>query len=268
MLFTEIRSFPKRNGALGSACTTEELRQIQKHRTHLWPELVPMTDLQAGYEDTRRNYVPVDSNNDQVVSHIRVNIYPDGGIARLRVFGIVQSKVDDLNDQEEIDLVAMLNGGTCVGYSNAHYGHPRNLIRPGQGINMGDGWETMRRMDRPAILTADRWGMLDVPGSEWAIMKMCCVGQVDHVVIDTQHFKGNYPDSVKMDIAWVGEGETLGSAVWRPMLPSQKMWPNREHFFHDELKETVGTHVRITMAPDGGMSRVRVFGRRANQAIR
>lgn len=260
--FSEERSFPVRNSTLGSACTNEELRQIAKHRTHLWPELVPMTQMQAGYEETRKNFVSVD--NDQVVSHIRVNIYPDGGIARLRVFGVVHPIVDDLNDDEEIDLVAMLNGGTCVGYSNAHYGHPRNLIRPGRGVNMGDGWETMRRMDRPAILTADRWGMLDVPGSEWAIMKLCCVGQIDHIVVDTQHFKGNYPDSVKMDIALINDGETLSSAKWKPLLASQKMMPNREHHFHDELIETVGNHIRITMAPDGGMSRVRIFGRRAD----
>lgn len=221
-----------------------------------------MTDMQAGYERSRRNYVPVEC--DQVVSHIRVNIFPDGGIARLRVFGEVHCIVDDLNDEQEIDLVAMLNGGTCVGYSNAHYGHPRNLIRPGQGVNMGDGWETMRRMDRPAILTANQSGMLDVPGSEWAIMKMCCTGQIDRLVIDTRHFKGNYPDSVKVDIARLNDGETLTSAVWLPMLASQKLMPHREHHFADELIETVGTHVRITMAPDGGISRVRVFGRRAN----
>lgn len=238
------------------------MRQINKHRTHLWPEIVPMTNMQPGYEATRRNYVPVNCADDQIVSHIRVNIYPDGGIARLRVFGVVHPITDNLNDDEEIDLVAMLNGGTCVSYSNAHYGHPRNLIRPGQGVNMGDGWETMRRMDRPAILTADRWGMLDVPGSEWAIMKMCCIGQVDRIVIDTKHFKGNYPDSVKVDIARLGDGETLSSAVWRPLLVSQKLMANREHYYRDELVEQVGSHLRITMAPDGGMSRVRVFGRR------
>lgn len=116
-----------------------------------------MTQLNAGYQSTRLHYFPVQS--DKYYTHLRLNIYPDGGIARLRTYGVMQSPpIERLarytmeDGLTLVDLAAMENGGVCEGLSDAHYGHPRNLIKRGRGINMGDGWETARRKDRPAIL--------------------------------------------------------------------------------------------------------------------
>lgn len=253
---------PPRNSKMGSACTNEEQSQASKLRSDQWTDLVPMTKLRPGYEETRKNYIAVDCN--EVVSHIRVNMYPDGGIARLRLFGEVQSNVANIGTSEEIDLISLQNGGSCVAYSNAHYGHPRNLIKPGRGINMGDGWETMRRLDRPAILQADADGMMMVPGFEWAVMKMSCLGYVNRLMVDTYHFKGNFPDSVKVEGAVLQEEDTLTSANWTTILSSQKLSAHKEHYFKNELR-TDGpfNYVRITMAPDGGFSRVRIFGNKA-----
>ena len=88
-----------------------------------------------------------------------------------------------------LDLVSANIGGVCIGYSDAHYGHPRNMIKSGRGKDMGDGWETARRLDRPAILLADKEGILQVPGSEWAAFKLGLPGNVRAVEVDTNHFK-------------------------------------------------------------------------------
>lgn len=259
---TEERLLPPRNSKMGSACTNEEQSQAAKLRSDQWTDLVSMTKLRPGYEETRKNYIAVDCN--EVVSHIRVNMYPDGGIARLRLFGEVQSNVANVSTSEEIDLISLQNGGSCVAYSNAHYGHPRNLIKPGRGINMGDGWETMRRLDRPAILQADADGMMMVPGFEWAVMKMSCLGYVNRLLVDTYHFKGNFPDSVKVEGAVLQEEDTLTSANWTPILSSQKLAAHKEHYFKNELlSDGPFNYVRITMAPDGGFSRVRIYGNKA-----
>ncbi|KAJ6649349.1 Allantoicase [Pseudolycoriella hygida] len=254
---------PHRQGKMGTACSADELQMISKLKTECWPELVEMTSLKPGYEETRKTYISVDSN--EVCTYIRVNIYPDGGIARLRVFGTVVPDLSQFDCNDVIDLIAMENGGTCVGYSNAHFGHPRNLIKPNRGVNMGDGWETMRRLDRPAILEADSNGILKVPGCEWAIIKMCCLGYVSEIVVDTCHFKGNFPDSVKIEGTILSPEETLSSAKWVTILANQKLSANKEHFYKNEIHvDGPFSHVRITMSPDGGISRVRLFGQKAH----
>lgn len=91
--------------------------------------------------------------SDQVFTHIRLNIFPDGGVARLRVYGEVQIQLK--NSEQTLDLLALENGGRVIAFSDAHYGHPRNLINPGRGVNMGDGWETKRR--RALVLTGVCW---------------------------------------------------------------------------------------------------------------
>lgn len=119
-----------------------------------------MTELQPGYPETRKNYIGIIS--DETWTHIRLNIFPDGGIARLRVYGFIQPEWNAIDINTPIDLLSIENGGVCVGFSNAHYGHPKNLIKPGRGINMGDGWETARKLDRPPVMKLDENGILEV----------------------------------------------------------------------------------------------------------
>lgn len=121
-----------------------------------------MTELKPGYEGTRVQYFAV-PDPTKVYTHLRLNIFPDGGVARIRTFGVMQTPAPErrlsykVNGEDLVDLVAMENGGVCEGLSDAHYGHPRNLIKRGRGINMGDGWETARRKDRPPILKVGSW---------------------------------------------------------------------------------------------------------------
>lgn len=211
---------------IGTASTKEMFEKMRKMNSKGWEELISMSDLQPGYEETRHNHFHVDSN--KIWTHLRLNIYPDGGIARLRVYGeaFCDQRIQDEN--EIVDLVALQNGGVCKGYSNAHYGHPRNLIRPGQGVNMGDGWETARRLDRPAILETDPCGILQVPGNEWAVFRLGYIGGVSHIEVDTKHFKGNFPDSVKIEGTLMKptrewNNREAAQCDWLTILPASKV---------------------------------------------
>lgn len=152
---------------------------------------------------------------------IRLNYYPDGGVARFKVFGVVQIDFSGLKNQL-IDLMSLLNGTFCYGFSNAHYGHPSNLIKPKKGESMADGWETARRLDRPAILEYSDDGTLLVTGSEYALFRLGTKGKIDHIVIDTNHFKGNAPDHVQIEGVEASRAELI--QVWTPIVENFKVW--------------------------------------------
>ncbi|XP_053603789.1 allantoicase-like [Plodia interpunctella] len=247
---------PERQSQMGSACSDCNFEKIKRLNSEKWDEIVPVTPLRPGYEDTRLNYQKVVS--DEIYTHLRINVYPDGGIARFRAYGEAKPEVPD--SDQLIDLVSLLNGGTCLGYSNAHYGHPKNMIKPCKSRIMSDGWETARRLDRPNVIEVNTDGTLKVPGQEWAVFKLGFPGRISKICIDTAHFKGNFPDSVKIEGAyfdnnnWGFENEK----TWRDILAPQKMSAHNEHWF--DCDSDVITHIRVTMAPDGGISRVRTFG--------
>jgi allantoicase len=183
-------------------------------------------------------------------THIRLNIYPDGGVARLRVYGVVQPSEDNFKD--ELDLLALENGGRAIAASDEHYGNPWALLRPGRGINMGDGWETRRRR---------------VPGNEWCILALGKRGKISRIILDTAHYKGNYPDRCIIQAADVtidnSKSLITQSMFWQILLPEQKLTMDAIHTFDKEQINDLGliTHVRVNIIPDGGLSRVRLFGR-------
>lgn len=255
----------RQENEIGVACTTEMLDQIGKINSDNWIHLIGQTDLKPGYQESRLNYFEVTSR--ETFTHLRLNMFPDGGIARFRVYGEVFLEKQP-NQREIIDLVAFDNGGVCKGYSNAHYGHPRNLIRKGKGINMGDGWETARRLDRPAILELDKNGILQVPGDEWAVFRLGYVGDIESIEVDTNHYKGNFPDSVRLEGARVPvrnhwDDQAIKEVKWKTILSQTKLSAHKAHtFLKDDLSNTGPfSHVKITIAPDGGISRLRIQGR-------
>lgn len=246
---------------MGTCCSKDDLDKISELNSNIWENLVPVTCLSPGYPETKDNYISV--NTKDIVSYIRLNIFPDGGIARLRVFGIVQPDPYKFVNNNIEDLILLNNGGQCIKYSNAHFGHPRNLIKLKRGINMGDGWETARRLDRPSILECDNNGILKVPGSEWAIFKMCFTGNIEKIIVDTNHFKGNFPDSVKIQgiysKEWLSKVDDL---KWISVLSSKKLSAHKEHEYNFNELENNGpfNFIKITMIPDGGISRLRILG--------
>ncbi len=116
----------------------------------------------------------------RVWTHLRLHIYPDGGIARLRVYGSAYFDWSKVGADEDVDLAYIFGGAHALHWSDSHYGHPDRMLAPGRGVNMGDGWETARRRG---------------PGHDWAIIKLGHAGAIRRVVVDTAHFKGNFPDT-------------------------------------------------------------------------
>ncbi len=206
-----------------------------------WIELLPTTDL----EGNARRFVDVE--NDTVYTHVRLNIYPDGGVARLRVFGEVRPNFGGVEGY--VDLVAVEHGGRAIACSDEHYGSMQNLTAPGRGINMGDGWETARRRG---------------PGNDWVILALGQPGVIERAEIDTAHFKGNYPDRVSLEGAMFDSDDEAGhdSKQWQTLLPESKLKMDQQHYFDDTLVD-IGpvSHVRMSIYPDGGVSRIRLFGK-------
>ena len=184
----------------------------------------------------------------QRVTHLRLNIFPDGGVARLRVHGDVVADERVFAAERETDLAAMENGGFVVECSDMHYGHRQNLILPGRSTHMGDGWETKRRRG---------------PGHEWTIVRLARRGVIERVELDTDHFKGNAPGSVMLE--WCDTGDVKSkfdgdAAWWKPLVAETPVQPHTRHRFHDTV-HNAATHVRLNIYPDGGVARLRLFGR-------
>ena len=182
-------------------------------------------------------------------THVRLNIFPDGGVARLRAHGDPEIDWTRLARQRRVvDLAAITNGGRVLGVSDMHFGAKDNLIMPGRAKNMSDGWETRRRRG---------------PGHDWAVVRLGAPGLIDRIEIDTNHYKGNYPDSASLEgvLAPGATLETLASATWVQLLPRTKLRPHHRHLFSRELvRNSPVSHVRLNIFPDGGISRLRVHG--------
>ncbi len=209
-----------------------------------WTPLLSKSPLQPGSQNL---FAVAD---DQPATHVRLNIIPDGGVARLRVYGIVVPDWSKLKPGEPIDLAAVENGGVPLACSDMFFSSMNNLIMPGRSANMGDGWETKRRRG---------------PGYDWIILKLGLPGAIQKIEVDTNHFKGNYPDTCSIE-GCVAPGATTDDltspqARWQEILPQTKLEADKRHFFERELSPLPNcTHLRLNIYPDGGVSRLRVWG--------
>jgi allantoicase len=229
-----------------------------------WAPLVPRTAL-AG--DSENRFAVSDTRR---FTHLRLTIYPDGGVARLRAEGEV---VPDprLLDGLPLDLVALENGGTVAGASDRFYSPPENMIGPGRAAVMGDGWETRRRRG---------------PGHDWVVFRLAGAGHVSQAVVDTTCFLGNAPATATVracDAARAGPGglDELDEMEWFELLPEARLQPDTRHRFRIDPARPRGagskpaappqagpspaaplqaTHVRLEIRPDGGLARLRLFG--------
>jgi len=217
-----------------------------------WVEILSKVNLKGSSEHFFE--IPVTKR----MTHIRLTMFPDGGISRFRVHGLVTPNWKNKEVNEVIDLALVNNGGRSVGCSDKFYSSPQNLLVPGRGFNMGDGWETKRSR---------------VPNhKDWAVIKLGAPSS--HLIrteIDTCHFKGNFPDFCILEGAsiqgkeWDEKDE---KTVWYPLFKDGTQVPLTAHYihpfdlFHPENLSTPITHVRLTVFPDGGVSRLRDFGLR------
>jgi allantoicase len=207
-----------------------------------WTTLVEKSPLE-GHGD---NFLAVQDGRPW--THVRLNIFPDGGVARLRVYGEVS--VDwTATATRTVDLASIKYGGLVLGASDMHFGARDNMIMPGRARNMGDGWETRRRRG---------------PGHDWAILRLGTPGIISRVEIDTNHFKGNYPESASLEgcLSPLALLEDLYAAEWREILRRTPLRPHHRHFYEKQvIRGAPVSHVRLNIFPDGGISRLRVYGR-------
>jgi allantoicase len=194
-----------------------------------------------------------------VVSHLRLNIFPDGGVARFRAYGHVTAgwrkpALDDASrahvTPDAFDLAALENGARALACSDAHFGGMNNLLLPGRAANMGSGWETRRRRG---------------PGHDWIVIALGARGTPQVVEVDTNHFKGNFPERCAIDgidAERARPSDLVASDAWSPLLPEVSLRADHRHFFgRGELVAGAPiTHVRLRIFPDGGVSRLRIWG--------
>lgn len=199
-----------------------------------WIEILPKSALKGDAENLFEIAAP------WAFTHLRFHIYPDGGVARLRVHGEVVPEWRRTGGLlGEIDLASVENGAQVLTCSDMFFGPKHNLIMPGRALDMRDGWETRRRRG---------------PGHDWVIVQLATEGLVRRIEVDTNHFKGNHPDTCSIEISRDGH-------EWTTVLPRTKLQPHTRHLFIDELTPTgPATHVRLNVHPDGGVSRLRVHG--------
>lgn len=222
--------------------------------TTVWTEILPKSPLGA----SAHHYFELDkAGRTKIWTHLKLHIYPDGGVARLRVYGSAFFDWSKVGATEEVDLAFIFGGAHALHWSDSHYGHPDRILAPGRGINMGDGWETARRRG---------------PGHDWAIIRLGHPGIINRVVVDTAHFKGNFPDTCELLGAYLpdhgdhfSEEEITASEAWTPILPRTKLQMDHIHEFSGDAVKAIGpvSHVRYAMHPDGGTSRLRLFGTKA-----
>jgi allantoicase len=208
-----------------------------------WSEVLPISEL-AGDSQNRFETAPTGR-----VTHLRLKIYPDGGVARLRVHGNVLPDREALKARNsEIDLAAAENGGDVIAASDEFFGHRQNLIMPGTARDMSDGWETRRRRG---------------PGHDWCIVRLGTTGTITRIEVDTSHFRGNYPESCTLEGGNAARDD-VGNIQWRQLLADSKLQAHTRHHFAEQIAPLGPvTHVRFNIFPDGGVSRLRLFGRLA-----
>jgi allantoicase len=203
-----------------------------------WTTVVERSDVNG---DTRN---PFKVNSSSRWTHVRLSIYPDGGVARFRVHG--EGLLDPkFAEGMPLDLAALDSGGRITACSNMFYSSPNNLLLPGTARTMGEGWETSRRRDT---------------GNDWVQVHLASQGVLNAAELDTSHFVGNAPGSARVS------GRD-GDGAWFELLPTTELQPDTRHRFLIDSDRPV-TDARLDIYPDGGMARLRLFGALTDAGLR
>ncbi len=187
--------------------------------------------------------------NKNYFTHIKLNIFPDGGVARLRVYGLM--KIKNKFQKKIQNLTSVLTGAVPIACNNEHFGRAENILAPGIGKNMGDGWETRRSRGK---------------NFDWIIIKCSLPGKLNKIQLDTHHFKGNYPDKFSVQAAYIHKNISAKDIVkksskWSYILNKSKLYAHKKHNFQNKImKNKKINYIKINIFPDGGISRIRAFG--------
>jgi allantoicase len=225
-----------------SACELADPLDLRALDTAAWTQILPRTPLRGD----SKNVFAVNIDHPRRFTHVRLDIFPDGGVARLRVHGEVVPAWSELRTLGgPIDLAALEHGAVVETCSDMFFGSRNNLIKPGPSRSMADGWETRRRRG---------------PGNDWAIVRLAAVGTIERLEIDTSHFKGNAPARCTVEGVHQPGARADQLEGWRVVLASP-LQPHTRHRFGSELRR-IGpvTHLRLSVFPDGGIARLRAWG--------
>jgi len=221
--------------------------ETEPNKDSNWKSLIAKTNLVG---DCKNNF---ELNLKEKFNFVRLQIFPDGGVARIRLFGEVKYNWDRFNNEEIIELSSLKLGGSILAYNNAHYGDVSALLSEGRGKTMGDGWETRRRRE---------------PGNDWIIIKLAQKGIIEKIEIDTAHFKGNYPDRASIQAISIDKNITTKDLIqssenWDVILDETKLTADNIHEYEiNSNSKAEATHIRLNIYPDGGVSRLRIFGKK------
>ncbi|HFU75325.1 MAG TPA: allantoicase [Arcobacter sp.] len=230
-------------GCYAPDATDEEI--INNPENFEWKWLVAQSDLQG------HNVESFESKYEQSVTHLKIDIYPDGGIARFRAYGFI-SFDHQLFCEENINVISRRTGARAIYANNDFFGDFKNILKITEAKNMGDGWESRRRRE---------------PGYDWGIIELANPAIIDNLMIDTKFFKGNYPDYFSLNAAYI-PNTTHSSVItqsifWEELMEKQKLQMDQKHYFDSSyfLHKKPITHIRINIYPDGGVSRLQMFGK-------
>ena len=221
--------------------------ETEPNKDSNWKSLIAKTNLVG---DCKNNF---ELNLKEKFNFVRLQIFHDGGVARIRLFGEVKYNWDRFNNEEIIELSSLKLGGSILAYNNAHYGDVSALLSEGRGKTMGDGWETRRRRE---------------PGNDWIIIKLAQKGIIEKIEIDTAHFKGNYPDRASIQAISIDKNITTKDLIqssenWDVILDETKLTADNIHEYEiNSNSKAEATHIRLNIYPDGGVSRLRIFGKK------
>ena len=191
------------------------------------------------------------TSSKSVFTHIKLNIFPDGGVARLRLYGNISKEKNDFGNKT-INLASLLDGASVIACNNEHFGKAENILAPGKAKNMGDGWETRRRRDK---------------GFDWLILNSIDGEKINKIEISTHHFKGNFPSHCSLQAAYITTKKNSSSIVsgsnkWKTLMNKTILKANKTHTFRNILmKNDKINFIKINIFPDGGISRFRIFGK-------
>lgn len=206
-----------------------------------WEAIITKTECGPSQ---RHFFVRDEGITEKNYTHFRLRMYPDGGIARFRLYGtVVPIRPADLSTV--LDLASVKNGGVAVKVSDQHFGSADNLLLPGRGHDMSDGWETKRSRTAGHV--------------DWVVIKLGAPAKIQNIVVDTAHFRGNFPQKVNLKGYKGDDVPAFDSSSWTELVGDSKTGPDKEHTF-EVSGDGIYTHVLLTIIPDGGVKRVKVNG--------
>tara|TARA_B110000003_G_scaffold113211_1_gene115779 strand:+ start:172 stop:1161 length:990 start_codon:yes stop_codon:yes gene_type:complete len=234
------------NGNQPSMISLEGSNSKSKSLTNLkWKNIIGKKKIKAN------SHHLFNVTSKSIFTHIKLNIFPDGGVARLRLYGNISKENNKLTNKT-INLASLLNGASVIACNNEHFGKAENILAPGKAKNMGDGWETRRRRNK---------------GSDWLILNSIKGKKIDKIEISTHHFKGNFPSHCSLQAAFIVNKKSSTSIVksstkWKFLMQKVTLSANKTHKFKNKLmKNNKINFIKINIFPDGGISRFKIFGK-------